>query len=125
MTRPAVSNIAASISVELLVSLLQHEKNICAPAYYQINNKSNEVVESIPESMLGIIPHSVRGYLSTYSNILPATERFNQCIACSDFVLNEYKEHDKEFLFKVFNSAEYLEKITNLEDFANMDDDVR
>ncbi|KAL7051316.1 hypothetical protein ACKWTF_004425 [Chironomus riparius] len=124
VTRPAVSNIAASISVELLVSLLQHEKKICAPAYYQINNKSTDVVESIPESMLGIIPHSVRGYLSTFSNILPATERFNQCIACSDFVLNEYKEHDKEFLFKVFNSAEYLEKITNLEDFANMDDDI-
>lgn len=125
VTRPAVSNIAASISVELLVSLLQDEKNIFAPAYYQMSNKNNEVIQSIPESILGIIPHSIRGYLSTYSHILPATERFNQCIACSDYVLNEYKEHGKEFLLKVFNSAEYLEKITNLEDFASLDNDVR
>ncbi|XP_070490503.1 ubiquitin-like modifier-activating enzyme ATG7 [Chironomus tepperi] len=124
VTRPAVSNIAASISVELLVSLLQDERKHFAPAYYQLSNKNNEAVQSIPESILGIIPHSIRGYLSTYSHILPATERFNQCIACSDFVLNEYKEHDKEFLLKVFNSAEYLEKITNLEEFANLDNDI-
>lgn len=125
VTRPAVSNIASSISVEVLVSLLQHEKKAFAPAYYQLSNKNtNETIASIPETILGVLPHSVRGYLTNYSHILPATERFSQCIACSDHVLNEYRDNGNEFLLRVFDSAEYLEKITGLEEYADMDNDV-
>lgn len=125
VTRPAVSNIASSIAVEFLVSLLQHDKSIFAPAYYQISSRSNnDLIASIPEGILGILPHSLRGYLTNFSHILPATERFTQCIACSDHVLNEYKEHGNEFLLKVFESADYLEKITGLEKYADLDNDV-
>lgn len=122
VTRPGVSNIAASIAVELLVSLFQHEKRHFAPAYYQLNNK--ESVASIPEGILGILPHSIRGYLSTYSHILPATERFSQCIACSEKVLQQFEENGDDFLLKVFDSAEYLENITGISEMAEMDHDV-
>lgn len=124
VTRPGVSNIAASIAVELLVSLLQHEKKNLAPAYYQASNKDRDNV-SLPEGILGVVPHSVRGYLSTYSHILPATEKFSQCIACSERVLKEYEKHGDEFLLKVFNSAEYLEIVTGISEMANMEHDVR
>ncbi|KAG5680698.1 hypothetical protein PVAND_010189 [Polypedilum vanderplanki] len=122
VTRPGVSNMAASIAVELLVSLCQHEKTNAAPAYYQVNNK--DINSSIPEGILGVLPHSIRGYLSTYAHILPATERFSQCIACSEKILKEYDKEGINFLLKVFDSADYLETVTGIDQMAEMDHDI-
>lgn len=122
VTRPGVSNISASIAVELLVSLVQHEMKHAAPAYYQMSSKNEDA--TMPEGILGILPHSIRGYLSTFQNILPATERFSQCIACSEKVLNEFKANGDEFLMKVFDSAEYLEAVTGIDKMAEVDNDV-
>lgn len=122
VTRPAVSNISAALAVELLVSIVQHEKQNAAPAYYQMNNKGE--ASSIPEGILGILPHSVRGYLSTFQHILPATERFSQCIACSEKVLEEFGEDGNDFLLKVFDSADYLEVVTGIDKMAEVDHDV-
>lgn len=121
VTRPGVSNIAASIAVELLVSLLQHEKKHAAPAYYQMKNGDGA---SIPEGILGVLPHSIRGYVSTFSHILPATERFSQCIACSERVVKEYETSGDDFLLKVLNSADYLENITGISEMTAIDNDV-
>jgi ubiquitin-like modifier-activating enzyme ATG7 len=122
VTRPGVSNISAAIAVELLVSLVQHEKKNAAPAYYQMTNKTEE--SSIPEGILGVLPHSIRGYLSAFQNILPATERFSQCIACSDKVLEAYKQSGEDFLMKVFDSTEYLESLTGIDKIAEVDNNV-
>lgn len=122
VTRPGVSNISSAIAVELLVSLVQHEKKQGAPAYYQMIKKGEEA--TIPEGILGILPHSVRGYLSTFQHILPATERFSQCIACSEKVLQQFAECGDEFLMKVFDSADYLEAITGIDKMADVDNDV-
>lgn len=79
-----IKNIAGALAAELLVSVLQHPNKSMCPAYISINNTDvHTTARSIPESLLGIIPHSIRGSISNFEQILPATERFSQCIACS------------------------------------------
>lgn len=87
-----------------------------------MSNKSEEA--TVPEGILGILPHSIRGYLSTFQHILPATERFSQCIACSEKVLNAFADLGDEFLLKVFDSADYLEAVTGIDKMAEIDHDV-
>lgn len=84
VTRPAVSSIAGALAVELLISLIQHPLKAMCPAFISMNNMNLEkAIDKMPEGLLGIIPHSVRGSIGNFEQILPATERFSQCVACS------------------------------------------
>lgn len=84
VTRPAVSSIAGALAVELLISIIQHPTKAMCPAYFALNNTNlNEKIDAIPEHLLGVVPHSIRGSVNNFEQILPATERFSQCVACS------------------------------------------
>lgn len=133
VTRPAVSNIASSLVVELFVALTQNElKGGAAPAY--IRDPRATDVKDVPEGLLGVIPHSIRGRISNYEQILPATERFSKCIACSgvnkicndnqisflilwiffQIVINAYNEQGFELALSAFNSSRFLEDLTGI-----------
>ncbi|KAF5281621.1 hypothetical protein FQR65_LT02941 [Abscondita terminalis] len=119
VTRPGISSIAGALAVELAVSILQHREGAKAPAFYRTT--SHELGENFgpEESLLGIVPHSIRGFLSTYTQVMPATEKYKQCVACSDSVIKEYATNGFDFLLKVFNSSVYLEELTGLADIHN------
>ena len=67
---------AASLAVELFVSVMHHKDGGRAPA---------EVTEET-ESGLGLLPHQIRGFLCTYKEVLVAVEAYGpfRCMrACS------------------------------------------
>ncbi|KAL1498129.1 hypothetical protein ABEB36_008981 [Hypothenemus hampei] len=115
VTRPGVSQIAGALAVELMVSILQHKNGVNAPAFYRITVSPEQLgPETENQCLLGLVPHSIRGFLSSFSNILPATMKYDRCVACSNFVLLEYASNGIEFLLKVFNSSKHLEEVTKL-----------
>lgn len=122
VTRPAVSNIAASLVVELMVALTQHKDGGSAPAY--IRNPRSTGSGDIPEGLLGIIPHSIRGSISTFDQIMPATERFSKCIACSEVILNSFREEGFELALKAFNSSRFLEDLTGITELLQGQQDL-
>lgn len=128
VTRPGMSSIAGGVAVELLMSILQHPLQGFAPA--------ESDPDATAEGLLGIIPHSVRGFMSHYQIVLPATEAFQSCVACSlkvkpsmlSFLLfrnkchshylqvtNEYQKQGLNFILKAIESKEYLEELCDLQ----------
>lgn len=83
-----------------------------APALYNFNDEDDHPTDL--QGVLGPIPHSIRGFLHNYQNVAPTSPKFEQCIACSDVVVKQYREEGIEFLLKVFNSGKYLEELTGL-----------
>ncbi|GBP07625.1 Ubiquitin-like modifier-activating enzyme ATG7 [Eumeta japonica] len=114
VTRPGVAAIAGALAVEMLVGLLQHPLKLNAPAACNLSEEIDKGTKSESEGILGVVPHSIRGFLWSYQTVVPTTIKFKQCIACSDDVINKYKADSIDFLLKVFNDANYLEEITGL-----------
>lgn len=109
VSRPGLSMIAAALVVELLVSVLQHPEQGLASASCQ---QDAEDMES--ESPLGLVPHQIRGFLSRFQNILPASQRFDKCTACSNIVRTSFRRDGFDFLLQAFNSPNFLEDLTGL-----------
>lgn len=110
VTRPGVSMIAAAIAVELFISLTQHPDGGRASASYLVDQPEHSTVTST----FSLVPHQIRGFISSYSHILPATLAFKHCPACSDTVLRAFDNDGFAFLLRVFNDAEYLELVCGL-----------
>ncbi|KAL0491789.1 autophagy-related protein ATG7 [Acrasis kona] len=106
VTRPGVSAVAGSLAVELLVAMLHHKLESNAPA---------SIVGSQDQGELGFIPHQIRGSMSNFQNALMTGSAYNQCTACSDAIVKEYKKNGFDFLHKVFNRSKLLEELTGLD----------
>ncbi|KAI8061489.1 uncharacterized protein B0P05DRAFT_557287 [Gilbertella persicaria] len=103
VTRPGLAAIAGALSVELMVSLLQHPDGINAKAD---NN----------QHLLGLLPHQIRGFLGQFSNMLIVGQAYDKCTACSEKVIHAYEQDPLDFINKVLKEPNYLEDITGLAD---------
>jgi ubiquitin-like modifier-activating enzyme ATG7 len=111
VTRPGISLIASGLAVELMVSILQHPDKGNAAAEISVQQQQQQ-----PDSPLGVVPHSIRGFLHRHQQVLPATEAFHNCTACSPLVLQRYSQSGYSFLLEVFNNPDCLEQVSGLSD---------
>ncbi|XP_058062916.1 uncharacterized protein LOC131212872 isoform X2 [Anopheles bellator] len=115
VTRPAVSNTAAGLAVELMVSLIQHPLGFSAPAYYRTPRSDPNKIGQEPEGMLGVLPHSIRGNIAAQQYMLTATERYKNCVACSTIVLDHYASKQEAFIIDVLNAHKTLDEIVGID----------
>uniref|UniRef100_A0A4W4DX41 Ubiquitin-like modifier-activating enzyme ATG7 n=1 Tax=Electrophorus electricus TaxID=8005 RepID=A0A4W4DX41_ELEEL len=80
VSRPGLAMIAGALAVELMISILQHPEG-----GYAVASSSDDRMNEPPTS-LGLVPHQIRGFLSRFDNVLPASLAFDKCTACSPVV---------------------------------------
>ncbi|KAG6897274.1 hypothetical protein C0992_002926 [Termitomyces sp. T32_za158] len=114
VTRPGLAPIAASTAVELLASLLQHPEGLHAPAP-PANQDPRSHSEESGGSVLGAVPHQLRGFLAQFRNVPIVGAAYDRCTGCSEIVLREYEKAGFEMMLKAFNDTKYLPQLTGLD----------
>ncbi|KAK1118244.1 hypothetical protein K0M31_015288 [Melipona bicolor] len=120
VSRPGLSQIAAGLAVELLITLLQHPLGIEAEALVRRDNISPSDTDLV--GLLGCVPHTIRGSLWNYDTHLTITHRFTSCTACSVPIVAEYKNRGLSFVLDACNMPNYLEKLSGLEQILKRPD---
>lgn len=117
VTRPGVAAIASALLVELFASILQHPKKQHAPGPVLSTTSSSSTATydvDPPDHALGIVPHQVRGFLSTFQNMVILGKSFPQCSACSAPVLKAYTDDGWDFVEKAVEDREYVAELSGL-----------
>lgn len=63
---------------------------------------------------MGIVPHQIRGYLSTFRNILIRGRSYDCCSACSDRIVTAYTDQGWDFVKRALNEADYVAELSGL-----------
>lgn len=103
VTRPGVAMMCAAQAVELSISLLQ-------PLIGE------------NESILGELPHMIRGFLHDNRILKFDTLKYKYCSACSEPILNTCKSEGWEFVKTALNDQTYIDKLSGLEDMKKQTD---
>ncbi|KAF5008836.1 hypothetical protein FDECE_4915 [Fusarium decemcellulare] len=112
VTRPGVAAIASALLVELLTSLLQHPLGKEAPAPQPTAGVIPE--RDPPDHALGLVPHQVRGYVSTFQNIVIRGQSYDCCSACSPKILDTYRKDGWGFVKKALQEKDYVAELSGL-----------
>ena len=108
VTRPGLSFTSSAYASELYISMIHH------PMEHHV--WANEDAKKLEETDLGKLPHHLRGCMSEFEVSIFYGRAFEQCVACSKFVLDEYNNNREEFMLHVLNNPSYIHKVTKLED---------
>lgn len=113
VTRPGIAAIASALLVEILVSITQHPLRASAPA--PVNPS-----EERGDHPLGIIPHQVRGFLSSFQNVVIRGSSYDCCSACSNKIINAYQTDDWQFVKRALNEKGYVEDLSGLTEVSSV-----
>jgi len=113
VSRPGLAPLASALAVELAVALLHHPKRHRAPADNAQDRRSGS-----NDQPLGMLPHSIRGFLTHYSTLAITTRHFDRCSACSTAVLNPYRANRLDFVRQVCADPAVLERVSGLADLS-------
>jgi ubiquitin-like modifier-activating enzyme ATG7 len=114
VTRPGISYLAAATGVELLAAILQHPLGNAAPATMTTNATDTLSAEA---SLLGVVPHQIRGYLSHFQSMQLMGEAFRYCTACSSSIQQALHTDGCDFLMKALedpSTAAHISGATSL-----------
>ena len=113
------------------MSILQHPSKACAPPPQHQNSKSTPAPApshpALPppfQHPLGIIPHTIRGYLSTFSNLQVEGKPYDCCSACSDRVLEAYNADPWGFVSRALNERGWVEEMSGLKEVQRRADEA-
>jgi ubiquitin-like modifier-activating enzyme ATG7 len=112
VTRPGVAAIASALLVELLTSLLQHPLKNNAPAPQPRPGVTLE--RDPPDHPLGLVPHQVRGYVSTFQNIVIRGQSYDNCSACSPKILDAFRKDGWNFVKRALEEKDYVLELSGL-----------
>jgi len=112
VTRPGLSFISSAYASELLISLIHHPSGVSAPGF-------DDEIKGNEETPLGILPQHLRGNLSDFETKIFLSKAFENCVACSNYVLHEFSNNRDEFMFKVMNDPDYIQSVAKITDFLN------
>lgn len=126
VTRPGIAAIASASIVELLVSLLQHPLGAAAPAPKVTNpGTPSATYDRDPENHpLGIVPHQIRGFLSTFQNMVISGQSYDCCSACSQKVCDAYREGGWDFVKKALTEKGYITELSGLAEVQRRAEEV-
>lgn len=100
VTRPGVAPMAAALGAELLVSILQH------PDKHRAGSDATTI--------LGELPHQLRGFLSSFQTMKLHAPAYEFCSACSKPVLDAYRDLGWDFVSSALNDSNYIEELSGL-----------
>lgn len=60
------------------------------------------------------MPHQIRGFLSTFRNMVIRGTSYPQCSACSEPIIKAYKAGGWEFVKKALDEREYVAELSGL-----------
>ncbi|KAL7770437.1 hypothetical protein CFE70_000371 [Pyrenophora teres f. teres 0-1] len=126
VTRPGVAPLASSLLVELLISILQHpHKARAAPPSQTAKPTSSHPALPPPfQHPLGVIPHTIRGYLSTFSNLQVEGKSYDCCSACSERVLQAYEKDPWAFVERALEERGWVEEMSGLKEVQRRADEA-
>lgn len=92
---------------------------ILARAFTNDADNAEEKVDNPLIGLLGGVPHTIRGSLWGHDMKLTVTYRFSCCTACSEPLINEYRNRGFAFVLDACNVPNYLERLSGLQELLN------
>ena len=85
-----------------------------APAPITLPGEIHEYQRDPQDHPLGLVPHQIRGFLSTFKNLLISGKSYDCCSACSPKVLHAYNEGSWEFVKRALTEKDYVTELSGL-----------